>query len=488
MLIRCPGAYRFSQGDKTMAVKRKALDETGIAEFGAGFRGEVLSPNELGYDDARMIWNEMIDRRPALIARCAGAADVMSAVTFATNNDLLLSVRGGGHNVAGNAVCDDGLVIDLSVMTGVRVDPETKTARVEAGALLSDLDHETQAHGLAVPCGFVSSTGIAGLTLGGGFGYLSRKYGLTVDSLRSVDLVTAAGEFVRASADENSDLFWGIRGGGGNFGIVTSFEFDLHDLGPTVLAGPVVHAFEDAPNVMREVAAVMREAPDEVSCLMAIRHAPPAPFLPEEVHGEMILLMAIIYAGDPAEGEAALSSLREIGDPIADAVGPKPYAAFQSTFDEANAAGARNYWKSHYFAELTDEAIDVLCEHAPLMTSPETTIGMLALGGAVSRESADSTAYPHRNAAWVVNLQARWREPEDEQRHIEWTRTLFDALVPVTTGGVYVNFISEDEGPERVRAAYGDEMYDRLVALKDEYDPENLFSMNQNVKPTTMAD
>lgn len=445
-------------------------------------RGTTLLPDEDGYDEARTVWNAMIDRYPAIIVQALGVADVMQAVDFARDHELEIAIKGGGHNVAGNAVCDHGLMIDLSQMKSVRVDPEAKTARVEPGAVLHDVDQETQAHGLVVPGGFVSSTGIAGLTLGGGFGYLSRKYGLTVDSLQSVDLVTADGEFVRASEGENPELFWGLRGGGGNFGVVTSFEFELHELDPTVLAGPVAHTLEDAPQVMREVAGVMREAPDDVSCLMAIRHAPPAPFLPQEVHGERILLIAMIYAGSTEEGEQALAPLREIGNPIADAVGPKPYTAFQSLFDAANAKGARNYWKSHY-VELSDEVIDVLCEHAERLPSPESTIGMLALGGEISRHPDDSAPYPHRDAPWVVNIQARWREPEDDKRSIEWSRDLFDALMPHAWGGVYVNFIAETDDEERIRAAYGEEVYDRLAALKAEWDPQNIFHLNQNIEP-----
>jgi len=456
-----------------------------VADMRQTIRGDVFGPEEPEYDEARAVWNAMIDRSPAVIVRARGGADVMAAVSFAREHDLELAIKGGGHNVAGNAVCDGGVMIDCSEMRAVRVDPASRTARVEAGALLADLDYETQAHGLAVPCGFVSTTGVAGLTLGGGIGYLSRKHGLTVDNLRSVDLVTAAGDLVRASAEENPELFWAVRGGGGNFGVVTSFEFDLHELGPTVLAGPVVWEVADAPQVLREVAAVVRDAPDELSCLPVIRYAPPAPFLPEAVYGEMILLIAMIYAGDPAAGETALAPLREIGDPIADAVGPKPYTTFQSMFDASADAGARNYWKAHYLDALTGDAIDVLCEHAQRMTSPESAIGMLSLGGRVAREPAESTAYPHRDAAWALNLMARWREPESEKRHVEWTRDLFDAMVPFTTGGVYVNFISEDEDDDRVRAAYGSAVYDRLAAVKAEWDPENVFHLNQNVEPST---
>ncbi|WP_458190276.1 FAD-binding oxidoreductase [Haladaptatus sp. NG-WS-4] len=376
-------------------------------------------------------------------------------------------------------------MLDLSRMNSIRVEPDEQTARVEPGAVLHDFDLEAQAHGLATPAGFVSTTGVAGLTLGGGIGYLSRKHGLTVDNLRSVDLVTADGEFVRASEDENPELFWAIRGGGGNFGVVTSFEFELHELGPTVLAGPVVWSFDDAPAVLREVAAAVRNAPDEVSCLPVLRHAPPAPFLPEDVHGEKVLVVAMIHAGDPDKGKAALATLRTIGTPIADAVDSKPYVAFQSMFDAASGPGARNYWKSHYIADLDGDAIDTLCEYAARMTSPESAIGMLSLGGAVGRKSADTTAYPHRDATWVLNIQSRWHERENEGRHVKWARNLFDAMIPHSTGGVYVNFIDGDEGNDRVRAAYGDDLYNRLTEIKTEWDPENVFHLNQNIEPST---
>jgi FAD/FMN-containing dehydrogenase len=446
-------------------------------------RGDVLLPDADGYEDARRVWNGMIDRRPAVVLRARGAADVMAGVGFAREHGLELSIKGGGHNVAGNAVCDDGLTLDCSALDDVRVDPVRQTARVGPGAVLHDLDVETQAHGLVTPVGFVSETGVAGLTLGGGVGHLSRKHGLTVDNLRSVDLVTAEGRLVRASAEEHPGLFWALRGGGGNFGVVTSFEFDLHPLDPTVLAGPVVWAFEDAPAVLREVAAVVREAPPEVSCLPIVRRAPPAPFLPESVHGELVVLVATIYAGDPAAGERALAPLREFRTPVADAVAPRRYVAFQSMFDAAAETGARNYWKSHYLPALTGEAVDVLCEHAARIPSPESVIGMLSLGGAVSDRPDDATAYPHRDAAWVLNVQSRWRDPTDDRRHVEWTRGLFDAMRPHATGGVYVNFVDGDEGRDRVRAAYGDTTYDRLAAVKAEWDPENVFHLNQNVEP-----
>ena len=462
-----------------------SLAEQTIVEFRQALRGAALLPGDERYDQARAVWNAMIDRRPAVIVRAKGTADVMAAVAFARKHGLEIAIKGGGHNVAGNAVCDQGLMLDLSGMNSIWVDPDSRTARVEPGAMIHDLDHETQAHGLATPGGFISSTGVAGLTLGGGFGYLSRKLGLTVDNLRSVDLVTAAAERVHASAEQNPELFWGIRGGGGNFGVVTSFEFELHEIGPRVLAGPVVHAFADASKVLRQLAGIMRDAPDTVSCLPVIRHAPPAPFIPEAFHGKMILLYALIFAGDPAEGEAALAPLRNIGNPIADAVGLKPYTAFQSMFDASANAGARNYWKAHYLAELGDASIDVLCEHAARMTSKESAIGMLSLGGAIARQAAESTPYPHRTAAWVLNIQSRWREAADDARQIAWARDLFQAVEPFATGGVYVNFISGDEGAERIRAAYGGPIYERLAALKAKWDPDNVFHLNQNIVPAS---
>ncbi|NBC20323.1 MAG: FAD-binding protein [Alphaproteobacteria bacterium] len=462
-------------------------DDTAIAGLDQRLRGAAILPGDPGYDEGRTLWNAMFDRRPALIVRPRGAADVQAAIGFARDHHLEIALKGGAHNVAGNAACDGGMVIDFAHMTSVRVDPQARTAVVEPGCLIRDLDAESQAHGLATPGGFISSTGMAGLTLGGGFGYLSRKHGLTVDNLRAVDLVTANGAFVRASGEQNPELFWALRGGGGNFGVVTAFEFNLHDLGPQVLAGPVVHAFEDAPAVMRKMAALMREAPDEVSCLPVIRHAPPAPFIPQAYHGNMIVLFGLIHAGDPEEGEASLAPFREIGNPIGDALSRKPYTAFQSMFDKTAEHGARNYWKAHYLDDLSDGAIDTLCKRAAAMPSKESSIGMLSLGGEVARRPRGDAPYPHRDAGWVVNIQARWREAGEDDTHIAWARETFEALTPHSTGGVYVNFISRGEGDARVREAYGSATYDRLARVKAAWDPENVFHLNQNISPGTQA-
>ncbi|WP_318567189.1 FAD-binding oxidoreductase [Salinigranum marinum] len=457
------------------------IDDAVAQELRDGFIGDVLlSEDEEAYDEARSVWNGMIDRRPAIIARVAGTADVVKAVNVAREHDLLVSVKGAGHNIAGNAVCDDGLMIDLSRMKSVQVDPGEKIARVEPGVVLSEFDHEAQAFGLATPVGYNSTTGIAGLTLGGGFGWLSRKHGLTADNLLSADVVTAAGEFVHASEEENAELFWGLRGGSGNFGIVTSFTFRLHEVGPDVLSGLLVYPIEDATEALRGYRDFTAGAPDEVTAWFVLRHAPPLPFLAEEWHGAQILAIAVFYAGDMDEGEAAFQPLRAVGDPIADVVSPHVYAEWQQAFDGLHEPGARNYWKSHNFVEITDEMIDTFVDSMATMPSPISEIAVAQLGGAINDVPVEATAYPHRNAEFLMNLHTRWENPGQDDECIAWARELYDAMTPHATGGVYVNFVPEDVGQEQ--AAYR-ENYERLVALKSEYDPENLFRMNQNVKP-----
>ncbi|GAB3671003.1 FAD-binding oxidoreductase [Halopiger thermotolerans] len=456
------------------------MDDGVLDGFGEGLHGDLLRPESPNYDEARSIWNGMIDRRPTAIVRARGVSDVIATVDFAREHDLLLAIRGGGHHIAGNAVCDDGLMLDCSAMRSVQVDPERRTARVEPGATLADMDHETQAFGLATPLGINSTTGVAGLTLGGGFGWLTRKYGMTVDNLRAVDIVTANGELRRASEDENPELFWGVRGGGGNFGVVTSFEFDLHEVGPEVLAGPIVYRGEDAPDVLRHVRDFNEDAPDESTVWMVLRKAPPLPFLPEDVHGVGVVIVVAFYAGDTEEGEDVLAPLREFGDPIADGVGPQSYAEFQQSFDPLLTEGARNYWKSHLFEDLSDDAIDTAVEYAETLPSPLSEIFFGQVGGAMARVPADATAYPHRDAEYGMNVHTRWEDPADDDRCIAWAREFFDAMAPHATGDVYVNFVSERTGEESV--AYG-ENYERLAELKATYDPENLFRMNQNVEP-----
>jgi FAD/FMN-containing dehydrogenase len=452
-----------------------------VEALGGAMRGEVVLPGAPGYDEARTIWNAMIDRRPALVARCRGTADVVHAVRFAHERSLLTAVRGGGHNIAGNAVCEGGFMIDLSLMRSVRVDPAARRVRIEPGCDLGDLDKECQAFGLATPVGINSTTGIAGLALGGGFGWLSRTHGLTIDNLISADIVTASGEVLTASAEKRKGLFWGIRGGGGNLGVVTSFEFGLHPVGPEVLSGPAIYPFDRAKEVLAEYRRLCEQAPDELTVWAVMRHAPPFPFLPEAWHGKMVLVLAMMYAGDMAEGEAVTRPFRTIGEPLADAVGPHPYVGWQAAFDPLLTPGARNYWKSHNFAELSDAAIDTLVDYGGRLPSGQSEIFIAQMGGATSRVAADATAYEHRDAQFVLNVHTRWDAPEDDDACIGWARDFFDASGKHATGGVYVNFMPQDE-TERVGKAFGAN-YARLARLKGKYDPDNLFRMNQNVKP-----
>jgi FAD/FMN-containing dehydrogenase len=461
-------------GGSTAELSDEALDD-----LAGSLGGGLTLPEDDDYDEVRAIWNAMHDMRPALLARCTGAADVMAALEVARAADLLVAVRGGGHNIAGHALSEGGLVLDLSPMRVVRVDPERRTARVAAGALLGDVDRETQAHGLATPLGINSTTGIAGLTLGGGFGWLSRKWGLTCDNLRSADVVTADGSFLIASAEENADLFWGLRGGSGNFGVVTSFEFDLHPLGPEVLCGVVVHP--QSADVLRQFRDLAAAAPDEVTAWAVLRKAPPLPFLPEEVHGTDVIVLPMLYSGDPKDGDAALAPMRSIGVPYADAVGPTPYAAFQQAFDPLLTPGARNYWKSHNLRGVSDEAIDVLVEWAAGVPTDQCEIFLNQFGGAIGRVPVEATAYPHRDVTNLVNVHTRWEDPADDARCIAWAREFFEVFKPHATGTAYVNFIPEDE-PGAAERAYGPN-HERMAVLKRRYDPDNRFRLNHNVPP-----
>ena len=452
-----------------------------VEEFRGGFQGEILLPSDGAYESARKVWNAMIDKRPAIIARCATTSDVVRGVNFARDNRLVLAVRGGGHNIAGSALCDGGIVIDLSLMKAAHVTPDARRVTIEAGATLADLDGATQAHGLATPVGINSTTGIAGLTLGGGFGWLSRMYGLTADNLESVEVVTAAGEVIRANATEHPDLFWALRGGGGNFGVVTRFEFRLHAVGPELLSGLIVYPFADAKSVLRQYRDLALKAPDELTAWVVMRKAPPLPFLPAEIHGEEVVVLALLYAGDPAKGEAAIEPIRKFGTPAGAHVGVQPYAAWQQAFDPLLTPGARNYWKSHNFTTLDDGLLDVLIESVRTLPSPHCEVFIASLGGATSRPRPDSSAYGQREAQFAMNVHGRWDDPADDQRCISWSRQLFKSAAPFASGGVYINFMTADEG-DRVRAAYGGN-YERLALVKQRYDPGNLFRTNQNIAP-----
>jgi FAD/FMN-containing dehydrogenase len=443
--------------------------------------GAVLTPGDEGYETARTVWNAMIDRRPAVIVRCASTAHVRAAVEFAAKAGAVLSVRGGGHNIAGSAVNDGGVMIDLSPMKSVRVDPHSRTARVEPGVTLGEFDQATQAFGLVTPTGINSTTGIAGLTLGGGFGWISRKFGLTADNLLSAEVVTADAGLVRASATENSDLFWALRGGGGNFGIVTSFEFRLHALGPEVLSGLIVYPMSQARDLIRRYRDVAAAAPDELTCWFVMRAAPPLPFLPKEVHGTGIIVFAACYAGPMDAAQEAMKPLRAMGMPVADVIGPHPFAGWQTALDPLLTPGARNYWKSHAFGTIADGLIDVLTDYASKLPSTETELAFVQLGGAINRVTTDATAYPHRDVGFHINIHTRWRERKDDARCTAWTRSLFDACAPFASGGSYVNFIPEDDRDGVKRAYLGNAK--RLAATKAKYDPRNLFRLNQNIRP-----
>jgi len=465
-----------------MATAQRELERDVIEGLAGRLRGGLAAPGDARYDDARAVWNASVERHPALVAHCAGVADVVEAVRFARTADLPIAIRGGGHSVGGFGTCDGGLVVDLSPMQAVRVDPQARIATAEGGTLGAAFDRETQAFGLATTLGIVSSTGIAGLTLGGGIGWLQRKHGLAADNLTAAELVTADGEVVRASDDENPDLFWGLRGGGGNFGVVTSLSYRLHPVGPELLSGLLAWRAEDAVEVLRRFRDFIAEAPEEVMAIAIIRTAPPAPFLPESIHGKPIAAIACCYVGPPEEGEAVLAPLRELDGLVGDALAVRPYTAFQSMFDGSWAPGFQNYWKSEYLSGLPDEAIEVAAGYALAHSSPLSDFKFPALGGAVARVGEDETAAGFRQAPFALNINTRWADPAESERHIAHTRELYDAFLPYSAGGVYVNFLG-DEGEDRVRAAYGDARFERLQELKRRYDPGNVFRFNQNIPP-----
>lgn len=449
-----------------------------------GHQGPVITAGHAGYDSARAVWNGAIDRHPKTIARCESRADVVAALRYARERNLEVAIRGGGHNVAGTAVCDGGVVIDLSRMRTVTVDPTARVATVQGGALWGDVDHATQAHGLATTGGIVSHTGVAGLTLGGGVGWLMRKHGLTVDNLLAADVVTAEGEQLRVSEREHPDLFWALRGGGGNFGIVTSFDFRLQPVGPTVFSGPILWDASDAGEVLRFYRDFIRDIPDELTTVVRFGTAPPVAAIPEELHWRPVLLIGGCYAGDVSEGEAALHPLRGFGKPLLDLMGPARYVNHQNALDSTVPHGWHYYWKSSHLPELSDELIDTILEHAFSAASPRSYVAMFHLGGAVERVPETATAFGHRQVSHAITVDAVWQPGENyADREIAWARRFFAALDKYRQG-VYVNFLGGDEQPGRVREAYGGAIYERLVAVKSTYDPDNVFHHNQNIKPS----
>ena len=452
-----------------------SLPDAAVLELGAALDGEVLRAGEARYDEARRVWNGMIDRRPAVIARCATVDDVRRAIAFARAHDLAVAVRGGGHNAAGLSVCDGGLVVDLTPMKRIEVDPAGRVVRAQGGVTWGELDLATQAHGLATTGGVISTTGIAGLTLGGGIGWLMRSHGLACDNLISAQVVTADGQLLHASTTENADLFWGLRGGGGNFGVVTSFEFRLHQVGPTILGGMIAHPVARAGEVLRFYRDFIMKAPDALTVFAALLVNP---------EGAPIVAMPLCYNGPIDEGEAALRPLREYGPPIADLVGPMPYTAQQTMLDDGFPSGWQVYWRGEFLTGMPDALIDDVVARFAQAPSPLSAIIFERMGGAVSRVPADESAFTHRDAPFNLAIVSRWTDPADAERNIAWTRAFTDSLTPYTAGGGYVNYLGVGEGADRVRTAYGADKFARLVAVKDAYDPHNVFRLNQNIPPS----
>ncbi|MBI4537497.1 MAG: FAD-binding oxidoreductase [candidate division NC10 bacterium] len=458
------------------------LDANTLGDLRARLRGALLLPGDPGYDESRAIWNGLIDRRPALVGCCLGVADVAACVNFARERNLGLSVKGGGHNISGLAVCDGGLMLDLSRMRGVWVDPLARTARAQAGCLLGDVDRETQLHGLATVLGFVSTTGIAGLTLGGGFGYLTRRFGWSCDNVRSMELVTADGRVVRASERENGDLFWGLRGGGGNFGVVTSFEYALHPVGPEVVAGAIAWRAEEAPDVLRLYESLDRHAPPELTCAAMLRLAPPAPWLQPAIHGRAIIALLLCHSGPVEEGEKQVGPIKAFGSPVGDVVRRRPYVSQQSLLDATQPKGRRYYWKSEYLPRLGPALCAKLIEQAQRIVSPHSGIILFPIDGALQRLPEDHSAAGNREAAAVLTVMASWETARDDETNMAWARAAWKDMRGFSTGGTYVNFLTEEEGDERIRAAYG-KNYARLADVKTRWDPRNLFRMNKNIPP-----
>jgi FAD/FMN-containing dehydrogenase len=446
-------------------------------------RGILALPGDTMYEEARSLWNGMISRKPAVVVRCQGVADVVTCVRFARENNLPVSIKGGGHNISGLAVCDGGLMLDMSLMRGVWVDPAARTARAQAGCLLGDVDRETQIHGLAAVLGFVSNTGIAGLTLGGGFGYLTRRFGWTSDNVVSMELVTPDAHIVRASEKENPDLFWGLRGGGGNFGVVTSFEFRLHPVGPQVVAGLIAWRAEEAAEVLNMYRTLIAEAPPELTCPALMRIAPPAPWLSPAVHGKPIVALAVCHSGSLEEGLKAVAPIKRLGSPVGDIVQQRSYVSQQSILDLTQPKGRRYYWKSEYLPRVGSDILAKVGEHAKAIVSPHSAIGLFPIDGALNRLPDDHSAVGNRNASCILNVTASWEKAQDDAANIEWARAAWRDVRGFSTGGTYINFLTEEEGVDRIRAAYG-KNYNRLVEVKKKWDPGNLFRMNKNIVPS----
>jgi FAD/FMN-containing dehydrogenase len=461
--------------------KTVQLPDEALQAFKAAFKGQVLGADDAAFDETRTVWNAMIDRRPGLIARCTGTADVVQAVRFARQHGLVSSVRGGGHNIAGLAVCEGGVMIDMSLLRGVWVDPARRIAQAQAGCKLGDVDRETQLHGLAAVLGFVSATGIAGLTVGGGFGYLTRSHGWTCDNLVSMEVVTADARVLHVSESAHADLFWALRGGGGNFGIVTSFEYKLFPVGPEILGGAIAWRGEDTRQVLDAYREFSANAPRELTSVAVLRLAPPAAWLPKEVHGQPIIALFVCHSGKVEGGEALLAPLRKLGRPVADTLMRRPYTQMQSLLDATQPKGRRYYWKSHYLAGIDGRTIELATEHAGHIRSPHSAILLFQIQGALNERAPGYSPAGNRDAAYVLNIAGSWENAADDAINVAWARECFEAMRPCSTGGTYINFLTEEEGRDRIEAAYSAADLDRLATLKRQYDPDNLFRHTKSV-------
>jgi FAD/FMN-containing dehydrogenase len=458
------------------------VDTSAIDDLRSRLRGPLLTATDPGYGQAGTLWNGMITRRPAIIVRCLGTADIITAVNFARERGIAISVRGGGHNIAGLAVCDGGLMLDMSLRRGVWVDTDGRTAIAQTGCTIGDLDNETQLHGLASCLGFVSKTGIAGLTVGGGLGYLSRRFGWTSDTVRSMDVVTADGRLVHTDEHQHPELFWGLRGGGGNFGIVTNIEYSLFPVGPEIVGGAIAWPIDQADRVLEKFREFAGDAPPEMTCVAAVRPAPPAPWLPKDMHGKLVVLIIVCYTGPVGEGERLVAPLKAFGSPIGNVLQRRSYVSQQSLLDATQPEGRRYYWKAEYLPRLAPEMIQAVIGHASRIPSPHSMIALFQLGGAVNRLPEGHSAVGNREAQFVMNIAAAWETHKDDQICIEWARSTWRDLRKYSTGGTYVNFLTEDEGDDRVHAAFG-RNYGRLVEIKRKWDPLNFFRSNKNIMP-----
>lgn len=467
---------------KTLGGREIDLKQETIDGLKMGLKGTVLLPGDVGYDTSRTVWNAMIDRKPGLVVRCLGVADVIACVRFAREHDLLLCIKGGGHNIAGLASADGTLMLDMSLMRGVWVDRDKKVAHAQAGCLLGDVDRETQVHGLAAVLGFVSQTGIAGLTLGGGFGYLTRRWGWTSDNVLGMDIVTADARIVRASSDENEDLFWGLRGGGGNFGVVTGIEYQLYEVGPEVVGGIVAWPASEAPKVLELYRAVAEEAPRELTLVVLIRPAPPAPWLPKDIHGKPIVAVIACHSGKPEEGEKVVAPIKSFGNPVGDILVRRPYAQMQSLLDATQPKGRRYYWKSEYLPRIESALCEKMIAHAANIPSPHSAAILFQIGGALNQHDAEHSPVGNRDARYVLNLASSWEQTSEDTANIQWAREAWDDMKSYSTGGTYINFLTEDEGSDRIEAALGTGLQ-RLAEVKTKWDPQNVFRTNRNIKP-----